>query len=328
MSSLSGEVRRPGISRRIQRGAKSPPRRRSNQHRSRIGVFGGTPVFLSVRIFEQKAHTTLEARQVVHGAIRTIQTDSRLAEEDAKPVSRANGLRRWLILNVRHQTMKQVLKVISLVVLGFILGVGVLAGVSFYRTTRSLVLPTERSDSSLSTKELDTKHQLLRLYSQGDVKGLNDILTIQKGEVEVVINGPGEFPVTHTPLVECVIVNKGNRDITILDASVERLTYPSFDHDGTLQDDYLLSWNLTRNAKCHVLGPGHVFSIPVFFRTSDVGQHTIRLAVGAPVFRKLAFDSSELSFPVITQTEYMFEVRQKCQTEPNKSIQPAPLKGG
>jgi hypothetical protein len=221
--------------------------------------------------------------------------------------------------------MKRILKASSLVLLGFVLCFGVMVGISIHRAQRSIGLMDD-PDEIPSKREADTKREVQRLFSQGDVEGLNQILAIREGELELTINGPDTFPSTHTPLAELVIVNRSSRNLTIFDPRIVRLTEPSYDYKGYLQDDISLSFLVGLRARCHVLAPGQMFSIPVFFRVTGAGRHKINLSAGFPACKELKADSRKFDFPVVAHAHYIFEIgqiEQKVPNQPSQSTTPA-----
>ena len=222
--------------------------------------------------------------------------------------------------------MKRILKAVLLIVLGFVLCLGVVVGVSIHRAIRSLGL-MDSPDKNPTKQETATKREVQSLFERGDVDGLNRILSIREGEVELTINGPDTFPSTHTPLAELVIVNKSNRSLTMFEPKTERLTEPSYDYKGYLQDDFNLICPVGLRAQCHVLAPGGMLSIPVFFRVSGAGQHKINFSAGFPVYKELKDDSRKCEFPVAARAQFIFEIHQAGQNESNQSPQPTQASG-
>ena len=222
--------------------------------------------------------------------------------------------------------MKRILKAASLVLLGFVLCIGAMVGVSIYRAMRPSGLMDDL-DTVPSKQEAEIKRQVQRLLDRADVEGLNRVLAIRMGEVELTINGPATFPSTHTPLAEIVIMNTSNRNLTMFDPRIVRLTEPSYDYQGYLQDDFSMSCTAGIRARCHVIAPGHTWSIPMFFRVAGAGRHRINLSAGFPVCKVLKADSAEFSFPVVARAHYVFEIRLAGREEPNQSLQSAPSFG-
>ena len=204
--------------------------------------------------------------------------------------------------------MKRITKAALLILAGFVLCYGLMMGLSLHRAIRSSKMPQAPSDNSPTKQEVGARRNVLELFRRGDVGGLNRILRVEAGDVEIRINGPDSFPVSHTPLAEVIISNQSKRDVTFFHPEITRLTVTSSDYQGYIRDEFSMGCPVTLNSQCHVLGPRQSLSVPVPFRVTGVGKHKINLSAGFPVYEEMSSDSSSLSAPVVARAQYVFSV--------------------
>jgi hypothetical protein len=205
--------------------------------------------------------------------------------------------------------MTRFLKAAALVLSGFVLCIVLLIGVRVHDFVRSASLSFGPFQGRIpSRQEAEIAQKLRNLVYERNVKEINDIITVAKGDIEVAIHGPGGFPMSSTPLAEIVITNRSRRDLTMFGSNLNRLTKPSYDYQGYLQDDYDLSFFSGPITQTYILSPGKSLSIPAFFRVNGVGRHKINLSVDFPRCEQLTADSSHFVFTVVGLEHYSFSI--------------------
>jgi hypothetical protein len=98
--------------------------------------------------------------------------------------------------------MNRIVRPLLLVLLGVIICSVCVIGPSVYfgMRTGALSLRTPDPLKPQSSAEHQMRERAQRLFAKRNVTGLNQILSIAKGEIELSINGPSSLPQSQTPV--------------------------------------------------------------------------------------------------------------------------------
>lgn len=207
--------------------------------------------------------------------------------------------------------MKQIIKNILLVLLGFVLCYGLLWALMWNRAKsyrQESLMPVGMPEDLSSDQEVIMRSKIHSLFAEADVAGLNEILKVEKGDVELEVSGASSFPESHTPGAVFVLRNRSDRSLTIFEPQITRLTIESHDYEGQLQDDFSMSCPITRKGRCHILPPKGALSIPVLFHVTGLGTHKINLSIGFPLITDISEDRTSSSSTVLARCNYIFEI--------------------
>ena len=203
--------------------------------------------------------------------------------------------------------MKRIVKPLLLVLLGVIICLACLVGLSVYlhMRTGALSLRTPDSLSPQSRAESQMRERAQALFAKRDVAKLNRIVSITKGEVELSVNGPSSIPESQAPVAEAVLRNVSDRNLTVFEPRFERLTLESYDYKGFVQDDFSMICPVTLTSRCRILEPGQTFSTPVLFNIEGLGKHKINLSVGFPVYEEIGGNAVSCTTLMIAREPYI-----------------------
>jgi len=220
-----------------------------------------------------------------------------------------------LVANHLHQevenssNVKNIPKNMWVIILGVFVCVVIILGISFYRLTYLSHIPFNNHEfSNFSEGELNVFHKIKEFYENRDVEKLNEIIKIDKGEIEIIINGPKCFHVTRPPIAEVIIKNISERKIIVFEPSLTHLTQESYYHKGYVQDDYIMSFSISLLNKFRLLKSGEKIYIPVLFDVSGIGTHKVNINFDFPIFNEISEDNIKIQSSVIVRANYIFDI--------------------
>jgi len=162
----------------------------------------------------------------------------------------------------------------------------------------------------MSEADVQMWNQVKNKIEDRDVKGVNKLLRVDPGEIELIVRTCPLYPDGCNPIAEISVSNAANRPLTIFEPRVQRLTGASYQHQNCMQDDYNVECTISTATRwCRVLKPGQTLALPPTTLTVDAsGTHQVNFTLTCQLYESISERTARSTCPVVARTTSRFEL--------------------